>query len=45
MKYINKYQIKQKTITREKTLQLLKSTFFEKLIRSFKILNSTFYAY
>ena len=35
-----KYQLKQKTVTREKMLQLIKSAFFEKWILSFKILNS-----
>ena len=32
-----KYQLKQKTVTREKMLQLIKSAFFEKLIWSFQI--------
>ena len=37
-----KYQLKQKTITREKMLQLIKSALFEKLILSFETLIQTF---
>ena len=38
------YQLKQKTISIEKILQLMKSAFFEKWIGSFQTLNSTFQA-
>lgn len=37
-----KCQHKLKTISKEKMLQLIKSTFYEKRIRSFQILNSTY---
>ena len=37
------YQLKLKTISREKMLQLTKSVFFENWISSFQALNSTFY--
>ena len=37
------YQLKQKNISREKTLQLIKNALSEKWICSFQNLNSTFY--
>ena len=37
------YQLKKKTISREKMSQFIKKIFFEKLVWSFQTLNSTFY--
>ena len=37
------YQLKQKIISREKMLQLIKCAFLEKWIWCFQTLNSTFY--
>ena len=38
------YELKQKTISKEKMLQQKKNTFFRKLIWSFQTLNSNCYA-
>ena len=39
------YQLKQKTVSRETMLKLIKSTFFEKSISSFETLNPTFFLF
>ena len=41
---MQKYQLKQITISSEKMLQLRKSAIFEKWVQSFENVNSIFYA-